>query len=150
MAPRAFPLIRYQKFFPRIFQDASTGIAPSTWLSSRLVCRTLTSLIQKEPHSPLANITSAPILDLPESCPGCGAHTHLNDPNEPGYYDIDRKSVKLYLQRCGTIPQEPLKESRIFEEAVSIANDGLRSQLGLPDHQNDRGTATRQGPVNCG
>lgn len=141
MARRAITLIRYQNSLPRVFQAASNGLAPGTWWLSRSLRRTLTSFVQKEPQSQFANITAAPILYLPESCPGCGAYTHVIDHDKPGYYDIHRKSVKLYLQQFGTISQEPLNESRIFEEAADIANGSLRSQLGLPDRQNDRGTA---------
>ena len=150
MAPRAITLIKYQKSLPRIFQYASSGLAPGTWWLSRSFGRTLTSFIQKEPQSQPANITAAPILYLPESCPGCGAYTHVIDHDKPGYYDIHRKSVKLYLQQLSTISQDLLNESRIFEEAAGIANDSLRSQLGLPDHQNDRGTANSQRPSDCG
>ena len=141
MALCAFFPTKCQKPFTRTFQAFRVGVAPSTLLLSRSLSRNLTSFVQKKPHLQPANITAAPILYLPESCPGCGAYTHVIDPDTPGYYDTHRKSVKLYLQRFGIISQEPLKESVIFEEAAGIANGSLRSQLGLPEHQNDRGTA---------
>ena len=139
MAPRAITLITYQNSLQRILQIASSGLAPGTWWLSRSLRRTLASFVQKEPQSQIANITTAPILYLPESCPGCGAYTHVIDPDKPGYYDIHRKTVRLYLQQFGTISQEPWNESRIFEEAAGVANGSLRSQLGLPDHGDDRG-----------
>lgn len=38
-----------------------------------------------------------PIRKLPIQCHGCGALSQTAVPNEPGYYNLDRKPVKVYL-----------------------------------------------------
>lgn len=37
------------------------------------------------------------LLDLPRTCPGCGAITQFTDPSNPGFYGINRKSVSAFV-----------------------------------------------------
>ena len=38
------------------------------------------------------------LLDLPQSCPGCGALSQDGHPDQAGYYSINRKAVKHHLR----------------------------------------------------
>ena len=37
------------------------------------------------------------ILDLPRSCPGCGAFTQITNPDQAGFYEITRKGVEAFI-----------------------------------------------------
>lgn len=37
------------------------------------------------------------LLDLPRTCPGCGAFTQIKDPSNPGFYSINRKAVNAFV-----------------------------------------------------
>ena len=43
-------------------------------------------------------LTSSQLLNLPKSCPGCGAYTSLANTLDPGSYSLTRKSVHAYLR----------------------------------------------------
>ncbi|KAI9741265.1 MAG: hypothetical protein M1834_002981 [Cirrosporium novae-zelandiae] len=46
---------------------------------------------------PEASVPTIPLRLLPRSCPGCGAITQWIDKDEPGFYDLNRKSVRTYV-----------------------------------------------------
>ena len=37
------------------------------------------------------------LLDLPRSCPGCGAFTQSTSPDQPGFYGANRKAVQAFI-----------------------------------------------------
>ncbi len=39
------------------------------------------------------------LLRLPQQCPGCGAHSQAHDDQEPGFYSLERRSVKTYVDK---------------------------------------------------
>lgn len=47
------------------------------------------------PHQPLP--WPSLLLDLPRTCPGCGAFTQIKDPSNPGFYSINRKAVNAFV-----------------------------------------------------
>lgn len=65
-----------------------------------------------------------PILnrDFPVQCHGCGALSQTVAPNEPGYYDLNRRAVKLFL---GLEKEEPRGRSRPEDEIVQASLQSL-------------------------
>ena len=71
-------------------------------------------------------------LHLPRSCPGCGALTQTVNTGQPGYYGINRKSVKAFIGRNGQNPGNGYEgESKVFERVLGVADADLLSQMGL-------------------
>ncbi|KAI1111238.1 hypothetical protein F5Y14DRAFT_426249 [Nemania sp. NC0429] len=86
------------------------------------------------------SILSAPATSLPRQCTGCGALSQTADPNQPGYFDLNRKAVKAYLGIEGP-PRTSRSEDRIYETVLSqldpneLEKKGVDVQalaLGLP------------------
>ncbi len=76
--------------------------------------------------------TSQQLLDLPRSCPGCGAFTQAISPDQPGFYTTNRKSVKAFIARHGQdLKHRKPEESETFDRIVANADAALLSQLGL-------------------
>ena len=76
--------------------------------------------------------TPSQLLDLPRSCPGCGAYTQTISPEQPGFYGNNRKSVKAFIGRKGQCPGEgDHGESEIFECVIGAADASLLSHMGL-------------------
>ncbi|KAF2272926.1 uncharacterized protein EI97DRAFT_436530 [Westerdykella ornata] len=80
--------------------------------------------------------TPSPIRSLPRACPGCGAPSQVYDKKEAGYYDIDRKAVKRYLnydpeeqERKQTSKED---ENTIYTESLKALDPKIREELGLP------------------
>lgn len=76
--------------------------------------------------------TPSQLLSLPRSCPGCGAFTQTVSPVQPGFYGINRKSVKAFLGCNGQLPSKGYDgESKLFEHVQEAADASLLSQIGL-------------------
>lgn len=62
-----------------------------------------------------------PTRPLPVVCSGCGALSQTAEPNQAGYYDIERKAVKSYL---GLTQEEKRvrKEDLVVQEALKNLN----------------------------
>ena len=76
--------------------------------------------------------TPQQLLDLPRSCPGCGAFTQAVSPDQPGFYSTNRKSVKAFIARHGhDLKHGRTEESEAFDRIVGSADPALLSQLGL-------------------
>ena len=76
--------------------------------------------------------TSQQLLDLPRSCPGCGAFTQAVSPDQPGFYSTNRKSVKAFIARHEQNSKHvKSEESEAFDRIVGSADSTLLSQLGL-------------------
>lgn len=76
--------------------------------------------------------TPSQLLNLPRSCPGCGAFTQTVSPGQPGFYGNNRKSVKAFISRHGQCPDKGHDgESRLFERVLGAADASLLSQMGL-------------------
>lgn len=71
------------------------------------------------------------VLDLPRSCPGCGAYSQLVSPDQPGFYSMNRKSVKTFLARYEPPRSQPHEESATFCRSLAAADTSLLSQLGV-------------------
>lgn len=76
--------------------------------------------------------TPSQILNLPRSCPGCGALTQTVSPEQPGFYGTNRKSVKTFIDRNGQCPGKGHDgESVLFELVLGAADASLSAQMGL-------------------
>lgn len=76
--------------------------------------------------------TPSQFLNLPRSCPGCGAFSQSVRPEQPGFYGTNRKSVKAFIGRNGQYPgKEYDVESSLFERVLGAADVSLLSQMGL-------------------
>ena len=63
----------------------------------------------------------APVNKLPHQCSGCGALTQTLDKDEPGFFDLKRKSVKQYLM--GIPGATESKEDVVFRESIQRAKE---------------------------
>lgn len=74
--------------------------------------------------------TPQQLVDLPRSCPGCGAFTQAISPDQPGFYSTNR--VKAFIARHGyDLKYGKSEESEAFDRIVGSADTALLSQLGL-------------------
>lgn len=46
------------------------------------------------------------LLTLPRTCPGCGAFTQITNPNNAGFYSLNRKSVSAFVAQQALEPRE--------------------------------------------
>ncbi|KAI0602233.1 hypothetical protein F4775DRAFT_536141 [Biscogniauxia sp. FL1348] len=54
---------------------------------------------------------------LPRQCSGCGAFSQFDEPELPGYYDLDRKAVRKFLG-VDPIFHRTRQEDKIYEDAL--------------------------------
>ena len=76
--------------------------------------------------------THAQLLNLPWSCPGCGAYTQVVSPDQAGFYSASRKSVKEFITQTGQPSNvQGLREDELFNRVLGSADSSLRSRLGF-------------------
>lgn len=91
--------------------------------------------------------TPLQLLNLPRSCPGCGAFTQIVSPEQPGFYGTNRKSVKAFIGRNGQRPSKGYDgESKLFEHVIEAADASLLSQMGL---QGGGGENNKNSKMSC-
>ena len=78
--------------------------------------------VEADTLSPISQLAA-----LPRTCPGCGAFTQSIHPDEAGFYDLKRKSIKAFLIRSEEAARHS-KERSAFDQSVHSA-----SQLVLPE-----------------
>ncbi|KAH7117027.1 hypothetical protein B0J11DRAFT_538151 [Dendryphion nanum] len=112
---------------------------PRRTFSSNRVCRQHAG--QAAQHgsnidSPAVNPPDTPTVaqSLPRACPGCGAPTQVFDKKEAGYYDIDRRRVKSYLEYDPQDIEQSKQENDVYTRALKQADPKLLEGLGL-DHE---------------
>ncbi|KAF1851975.1 uncharacterized protein K460DRAFT_351831 [Cucurbitaria berberidis CBS 394.84] len=71
---------------------------------------------------------------LPRACPGCGAPTQIYDKREAGYYNIDRKVIREYLEWDPNTVQAATKEDDIYSKALQQASPELLKELRIEEH----------------
>lgn len=76
--------------------------------------------------------TPTQLLELPRSCPGCGAFAQITNAGQPGFYSANRKTVRAFIARPGQSAGKGYnEESETFDRIVGAANASLLSQMGL-------------------
>ncbi|EUC35918.1 hypothetical protein COCCADRAFT_24209 [Bipolaris zeicola 26-R-13] len=74
---------------------------------------------------------------LPRACPGCGAPAQIYEQNEAGYYNIDRKAVRAYLNPVPNTPKDTAtQEDHVYEKALSNVDPQLLGELGIAKEGN--------------
>ncbi|KAI0479328.1 hypothetical protein GGR56DRAFT_634457 [Xylariaceae sp. FL0804] len=104
--------------------DASTTIAPAT--------PTPATFPPVSNHDVLASANRR----LPQQCSGCGALSQTLQPNQPGYFDLDRKAVRKYLgvDSNEAEARRTRDEEKVFEDALrnvdhkSLEEHGIDAQ----------------------
>lgn len=94
--------------------------------------------LKKNLHTQSAKDVSSPplqFLDLPQSCPGCGAYTQNIKKDEPGFYSTNRKTVKLFLNQGGPVA-EASGHAETFDEVIRHADQSVLAKLGLHEPEN--------------
>lgn len=90
---------------------------------------------------PIPNASSAtPAVQqqtLPRACPGCGAPAQIYDKEEAGYYNIDRKQVRAFLNYEPKQAEEGNSESHIYAKALKEADPKLLEELGVDRDTSD-------------
>jgi hypothetical protein len=74
---------------------------------------------------------------LPRACPGCGAPTQIFDKKEAGYYDVDRKVVRRYIDWDPNKVQDASREDDIYTKALENASPELLEQLRVEPENSD-------------
>jgi hypothetical protein len=70
---------------------------------------------------------------LPRACPGCGAPSQIYDKREAGFYNVDRNSIREYLDGNPKRPKEATAEDDIYAKALKNVKPELLGELGLQD-----------------
>ncbi|KAH7382170.1 hypothetical protein BKA66DRAFT_463906 [Pyrenochaeta sp. MPI-SDFR-AT-0127] len=86
---------------------------------------------------------------LPRACPGCGAPTQIYDKKEAGYYNIDRKVIRDYLEWHPSEVRGATREDDVYVTALKDASPellgALRIEKGEEEVPNEK--QTQQTPV---
>lgn len=76
-------------------------------------------------------LTQSELLQLPALCPGCGAYAQTIHSDEPGFYDIKRKSVKSFVEQCyGDRSDYRSEDSTILSRVLDAKDDSMIPLLG--------------------
>lgn len=67
------------------------------------------------------------LLDMPRSCPGCGAFSQITNADQAGYYGGTRKAVQAFIARSRKVQSE-LREKK-FDFDVGFTHRSLPSLL---------------------
>jgi len=88
--------------------------------------------------------TPSQLLELPRSCPGCGALTQTISSDQPGFYSTNRKSVRAFIARNGQpVCRGHTGESETFDHVIGTADASLLAHLGLTGPKaSEKGTET--------
>lgn len=76
----------------------------------------------------------APLRKLPVQCHGCGALSQTTVPNEPGYYDMSRRAVRLYLGLVQEDAPRAKKDHDIVQASLRSLGKEQLAALGLSSH----------------
>lgn len=88
--------------------------------------------------------THSQLLELPRSCPGCGAFTQVVSPEQPGFYTTNRRSVKAFIASHERVHKGVLDEPNAFKQVLDNVDAPVLSQLGLEGvriHGNAKGSS---------
>ena len=74
---------------------------------------------------------SSELYALPRSCPGCGAYVQNLEPHQPGFYSLDRNSVKAFVTKYKpSRAEEDVSETSTFERTLDTLDSSLLSRIG--------------------
>jgi genetic interactor of prohibitins 3, mitochondrial len=98
--------------------------------------------------APITSPSTVIPKSLPIQCSGCGAFSQTSSAEEPGYYDLDRKAVKIYLGQIKRKKNlsEFRKENALIEAALKkldpqeLENFHISPELLLPHGNTENST----------
>ncbi|KAK4655940.1 hypothetical protein QC762_306860 [Podospora pseudocomata] len=79
----------------------------------------------------ITSLEVAPKKKLPPQCHGCGALSQTAVPDEAGYYDMSRKSIRQYLGLDKTTKPDKLEQNDIIKDALSGLDLDALAQAGI-------------------
>lgn len=82
------------------------------------------------PVSDLSGQQIIPTRKLPSQCRGCGALSQTTAPNQPGYFDLNRKAVKKYLGIDET-PRHLREEDKLYQDVLKQLDQSLLEKQGV-------------------
>ena len=90
-----------------------------TSIYNRSLCLHTSTIIHSQYRSTFASteLDKLGSSNLPKSCPGCGAYANFGSANDPGCYNLNRKSVQAYLDQS----RNALDRTSHFERAEEDA-----------------------------
>lgn len=75
------------------------------------------------------SVQVTPVRTLPVQCAGCGALSQTAVPDQPGYFSLDRRAVKVYLGLL-KVEQRQSSEDEVLQDALQNRGD-LLQRLGV-------------------
>ena len=113
--PQKEPLKKYSTFVTPQDQINATALPTDT---------------SDAPPNKLSPDTTSTQRSLPRACPGCGAPSQIYNKREAGYYDVDRNSIREYLDGVQKA-KEATVEDDVYAKALKNVNPELLGELGL-------------------
>ncbi|PVI07139.1 hypothetical protein DM02DRAFT_354001 [Periconia macrospinosa] len=80
---------------------------------------------------------------LPKTCPGCGAPTQIHNQHEAGYYNIERKIIRGYLEYDAQV-DESIQEDDVYSRALKQADPKLLEEMGIDREVLDAGKTIKK------
>lgn len=82
------------------------------------------------PHDDSAGLDPNPAHKLPAQCHGCGALSQTVVPDQPGYYNLNRKAVRLFI---GLLKEEPRArpEDDIVQASLRSLSEDKLKEIGV-------------------
>lgn len=112
---------------------SSSTAAPIKALSSSFSALHQTRRLHVEvaqPHDDAAVLDPDPVRKLPVQCHGCGALSQTVVPDQPGYYDLNRKAVRLFTHLLKEEPRARPEDDVVQASLRSLGEDKLR-EIGI-------------------
>ncbi|KAF2107244.1 hypothetical protein BDV96DRAFT_589398 [Lophiotrema nucula] len=78
-----------------------------------------------------SNAPSKVTRQLPHACPGCGAATQVIDKTEAGYYDIDRRQVKTFLEYDPNEQTQEKWEAVLYKQSLKQVDSSVLEEMGI-------------------
>ena len=121
---------------------------PPPWRPS---CRGLQTQAEGAAPAPSAPAL-VPIRKLPVQCSGCGALSQTVAPDQPGYFDLERKAVRQYLgieqpkaKKAAT--RAPREEDLVYQAALERLGPAELEKLGFKADDEALAAGQAGGPV---
>lgn len=124
----------------------SQGLQGNLLSSRRLAWSASSRCLHTQTDAPAATTITGdqaqafkPIRKLPAQCTGCGALSQTSHNDQPGYYDLGRKAVRIYVgleqprSRSQRSRQEQVEseEDAVFQRTIQSVNPADLEKLGV-------------------
>lgn len=131
---------------------SNISLRASTTISQRRANHTeaVSGNIESTAESPSTELLQKPVRRLPLTCSGCGAFTQTEDPEQLGYYDVDKRRVREWLHPIAR-RSSPLEgdEDKIVNAALESLDQSRLKELGLDPATLVEGDGTENESMSC-